>query len=71
MGGGSWCGERIGQSRSYTGFSRSASSPVLAKVLIHTHYIYGISSAELPHWYATMDIRGRPAVPAGERDDRP
>src|SRR5687768_3291925 len=34
MGGGSWCVERIGQSRFYTGFSRSASSPVLAKVLL-------------------------------------
>src|SRR5688572_11163240 len=33
MGGGSWWAERIGSSRFYTGFSRSASSPVLAKVL--------------------------------------
>src|SRR5687768_5136772 len=34
MGGGSWWAERIGSSRFYTGFSRSASSPVLAKVLV-------------------------------------
>jgi hypothetical protein len=33
MGGGSLCVERIGQPRFYTGFSRSASSSVLAKVL--------------------------------------
>ena len=31
MGGGSWWVERMGPSRFYTGFSRSASSPVLAK----------------------------------------
>jgi hypothetical protein len=34
MGGGSLGVERIGSSRFYTGFNRSASSPVLAKVLV-------------------------------------
>jgi len=40
MGGGSLGVERIGQSRFYTGFSHSASSPALAKVLDEAAHIF-------------------------------
>src|SRR5687767_5145091 len=67
MGGGSWWAERIGSSRFYTGFSRSASSPVLAKVLRilnlfllhidHGHLGQGALLASIDHFFGMPKTR--------------
>jgi hypothetical protein len=55
MGGGSLWVERIGQSRFYTGFSRSASSSVLAKVLNMLNIIYNL--------HKSLPVEGNPSSP--------